>query len=367
MNNNSVSSIYTQKTNCLEKKDSLKPNKQDLVSDEIELTKILCMHLENEKFDINATIMIIKILKDKRIVYSEISNHLFTKASKSSSNSSDSVAVFLSNVYTLKEQVLNSDDPSFNEIRHIVLKIYDHTQLANHQVSVFKFGQDQFDTYLKSSDYINQKIDSVNSQVLSLVALFTAMAFLVFGGLSSFESIFSNIKNVSLVKILILASVWGIGIINVIAVFMFFTSRIIGKSFSITSNSDSNTDSIFHRYPYLVISNYILGSIFLLSCWLYLFLNKYNINLNAKWKNISKLKAYTPTRVAIIVLFLIILLFLLYMYKKLFSTAQIQESVESDSEAPKKGKTNENCSKKASVISNNNKLQKKKPSKMKKK
>lgn len=284
MENTNVSALYTQKINNQSIVDSSINSGSSIVKNSSELTALLCIFLENEKFDFNATIEVIRSLKSEKLIYSEISNHLFV-------TSKENVATFLSNVAKLKEKVFDPNSKEYEDLRHIVLKLYDHTQLANHQVNMFKIGQERFDNQLKSSDFfnekiesnretidsmikennnfINQKIDSVNSQVVSLVALFTAMAFLVFGGLSSFESIFSNIQDVSVLKLLMLSSVWGIAILNTIAVFMFFTSRVIGRSFQ-ADPSENNT--LFNRYPYLILGNYILLSIFFISSSLYLYI-----------------------------------------------------------------------------------------------
>lgn len=303
MDKNSIPDLYLNKTRrakrigltntCNEtKKDS-----QPFVKDSSTLTQILCMYLEKEEFEIDSAIEVIKNLKTERLLYSEISNRLFSFAQKDNSDSRN-VAIFVSNVDILKEKILNTNNAEYEDIKPIVLKLYDHTQLANHQVSVFKVGQEQFDTYLKNSDYMNKKdstisakldnavdqmttkvdskIESVTSQVVSLVALFTAMSFLVFGGLSSFESIFSNIQDTSLLKLIILSSVWGFAILNTIAIFMFFTSRVVGKSFKI---SVQNANTLFKQYPYIILSNYTLLSILLFSSWLYMYVKKFGYKL----------------------------------------------------------------------------------------
>jgi len=50
----------------------------------------------------------------------------------------------------------------------------------------------------------------------------------------------------------------------------FFTSRVVGKSFKVSENANT----LFRQYPYIVLCNYILLAIFLLSSWLYLYVKK---------------------------------------------------------------------------------------------
>lgn len=277
---NDFTSKYTKRNKTTNISKTPKPANISLSDDPYELTRILCSCLESKQFNAQSAIAIIEVLKTKKLIYSEISNHLFCA-------SRDNVANFISNIEILKEQVTNSNNPNNQEIEHIVLKLYDHTHLANHQINVFKIGREELDTQLKNSDYLNteiksliskvdERIESVNSQVISLVALFTAMSFLVFGGLSSFESIFSNIQETSLLKLIVLSSVWGIAIINTIGIFMFFTSKVVGKSFN---KSSSENDTLYNRYPYITLGNFILLSIFFISSFLYLYIKQFGYNL----------------------------------------------------------------------------------------
>lgn len=274
--------------------------------DEVTLTNILCDSLASDVFNVATAINILEHFKGKRIIYSIVSNRMFTLYDDKAQTSSNAGALFVSNVDKLKDDITCGND---NELKKIVMKLYDHTQLAIHQVNMFRLNKDQFENMVKNSDILNQKIESVNSQVLSLVALFTAMAFLVFGGLSSFESIFSNIQSVSLPKLIVLAAVWGLGITNIIAVFMFFTSRIIGKSFSVAKTDDT----LFHKYPYLIASNYSLISIFLVFSWVYVFLNEFDLHADFLCKDY-----WTPIRIIIAISLSVVLFFLYLLYRKFF-------------------------------------------------
>ncbi len=229
------------------------------------LTNILCstLKIDSNKYNIENSINVLRAFEGKRIIYSVISGFIFSISDKQ--GHSNEVADFTTNVDKLKELVLHNS--KYNDIKDKVIRLYDHTQLANNQINVFKLNKDEFENLIATSKTINQKFETSNSQSLSLVALFTAMAFLVFGGLSSFESIFSNLEKVSTLKLIVVASVWGLGILNVIAIFMFFMSKVIGKSFR---HTDEKGVTLFQKYPYLILGNYVLISIFIFSSSLFL-------------------------------------------------------------------------------------------------
>ena len=190
-----------------------------------------------------------------------------------------------------------SEDSRYQDLRPYAIRLYDHAHLALNQINVFKLSKEDFESIISSSETINTKMESLSSQVLSLVALFTAMAFLVFGGLSSFESIFSNINNTSTLKLIILSTIWGLGILNTIAVFMFFTSRIIGKSFR-QDNRDNAT--LFQKYPYLILGNYILILIFTVCCSLFFITKNFDLSQNVFSANFWNIKKVLILAVSII-------------------------------------------------------------------
>ncbi len=104
-----------------------------------------------------------------------------------------------------------------------IVKIWDHVNLAQNQYSVLSQTDDEyrkkFDELMSPvQDKINNEMRtnmadlsrSMSEQLLSLVGIFTALAFLLFGGISSLENIFSGIQTVSLLKLVILGCVWGV-------------------------------------------------------------------------------------------------------------------------------------------------------------
>ncbi|MFW5670184.1 MAG: hypothetical protein ACOCM4_13265 [Acetivibrio ethanolgignens] len=106
-----------------------------------------------------------------------------------------------------------------------------------------------------------------------MVGIFTALAFLIFGGISSLDSIFSNAE-LPVLKIIIIGSVWGLCIINLVFVFLFCISKM--ANFKLES-IDKEDASIFQKYPIVWWSNFVIISIMLFCMWGH-YLMRRNIN-----------------------------------------------------------------------------------------
>lgn len=105
----------------------------------------------------------------------------------------------------------------------------------------------------------------LNSQLLSMVAIFTALAFLIFGGISSLDNLFSDMS-ISISRLMILGSIWGLGIMNIVFVFLFCVGKMTQVNFKSNQSEDA---TIFQRYPVVWWCNYFMAFILALSCWLH--------------------------------------------------------------------------------------------------
>ncbi len=163
-----------------------------------------------------------------------------------------------------------------------IVKIWDHVNLAQNQYNVLSQTDDEyrkkFDKLMspvqeKINDEMRTRITelsrNMSEQLLTLVGIFTALAFLLFGGISSLENIFSGIQTTSLLKLVILGCIWGLCLVNLIFVFLFCVSKMTKLSFSSTENGNA---SIFQKYPIFWWTNYIIITILLVSSLLYFFI-----------------------------------------------------------------------------------------------
>ena len=105
----------------------------------------------------------------------------------------------------------------------------------------------------------------MNGQLLTMVGIFTALAFLVFGGITSLDNIFS-VHGIPLLKLMVICSLWGLTIINLVFVFLVCVSKMTKITFSSTENSKA---SVFQKYPIVWWTNLLLCSILALLSWLY--------------------------------------------------------------------------------------------------
>lgn len=104
----------------------------------------------------------------------------------------------------------------------------------------------------------------MNVQLISLVAIFTALSFLVFGGISSLDNIFAGAKDIPILKLVVVGSIWGFCIMNMLFVFMFFVVKI--AKLNLSSTDDVNA-GILKKYPLVCWCNFAVVSIFILSSW----------------------------------------------------------------------------------------------------
>lgn len=212
-----------------------------------------------------------------RLLYSVISEYIFQL-------SEEKTDAFNSNLETLVEYTLNKQDKLHIEkeeccqqdrTKQSILKLWDHVNLAINQSRNLKQSDEEFKKKFTDhivpvrkdvDDQLNEFTRSMNSQLISLIGIFTAMSFLVFGGINSLDNIFSGAFSIPLLKLMIIGCIWGLCIINLVFIFMFFISKMV--SLNITSNT-SPSANIFQKYPLVWWSNLVIGALLIISTWLF--------------------------------------------------------------------------------------------------
>ena len=194
-----------------------------------------------------------------RFFYSYITQYIFDE------ENDDRIGRLLVNINSITERIYYSDSTkelsgnerdksnSTNKIAVsrsqylMIFKLYDHCNLANKQRLAYKTTKEDIETKIRETatstikeneELIYSKIrdyeKSITSQLIGLVAIFTALSFVIFGGISSFGSIFQIIETASLLKILIILDVWFICMFNLFALFIQMIAMITDKQFKIT-------------------------------------------------------------------------------------------------------------------------------------
>ena len=208
-----------------------------------------------------------------RLLYSTITQFIYEISLKDNEHNE-----LTGNMTTNVSNLLNSHNDKN------IVRLWDHINLAVCQTKSLKETDEDFDKkFQKRSPEILEKMDKKCSenqtQLISLVAIFTALSFLVFGDLTALQSIFSNINNACLSKIIILALLWGICTFNTITLFIYFICKVSGKGF-ICKDEDKVT--YFEKYPIVVIGNYILCSLLACSLWYYFYVYVLNKSIDIK-------------------------------------------------------------------------------------
>ena len=207
--------------------------------------------------------------KYHRILYSSFSNKVF-EWSKTENNYTDNAIVNLSS--TVNKIEINN----FEKEDSILLKMLDHIQLAIHQVEMMELSDNKIEPYLsKSVSAFDKKItdqvkevnnsissqtkkindlknsvkkdieaqkDSLMSQMIAIVAIFVGISFVMFGGMSLINDLFTHVDGqpVPLVELICLGCLIGIVMIVVMYCFIMFI-------LSITRNKMLRAKKIFFK------------------------------------------------------------------------------------------------------------------------
>ena len=286
---------------------------------------------DSSQFDeTNAFNMIFRYIKGyKRLLYSQISNIIYAFYNEhTTEEATTALGTMISNIekvvaYTgtqdyrdRKENVAKPEEKKlYEDTEKALIKIWDHVNLAQTQYSGLKQTDEEYKRKFNNSitPFKEELVKDMNAQLLTMVSIFTALAFLVFGGISSLGSIFSN-HEISLLRVIILGCIWGLCILNLIFIFLFSIGKMTRLNFK--SNIDPNAN-IIQKYPIVWWSDLIILTILACSIWTY-YIRKENIDsgFNA-WCSKSPEFAMWGGYALILVSFIIILvIFMKQTWKK---------------------------------------------------
>lgn len=250
----------------------------------------ICKYLAKENDEFVAAefcgLILEYIKKYDRLLYASISDKIFFYKT---SNKEDRISSMLANieitsdfVYSVatkneyEELVKKYSEVQVN-LKKIIIKISDHMNLAIKQTESLKLSKKEYEDRFQESmkPIISDMQKEMNAQLITLVGIFTALAFLVFGSISSFENTFTMLDK-PIFKLMLVGTIWSIGLINLVFVFLFCVSKMTDLSFKSTENVNA---SLFRKYPIVAWANYFLISILALSA-VGLFITENKITLN---------------------------------------------------------------------------------------
>lgn len=226
-------------------------SKWDIMTQSMEKL-INTLNIDSNKFSSKITYEKLCKYKDEheRLLYTVLSDKIFScyKNSDKITDENDEVGNILSNIDALLVYCEEKNEISKeNNIHNIVLKLKDHANLATRQYRALKQTDEEYQQKFdkKISGFREKVTQEMSAQLITLVGIFTAIAFVVFGGLSSLESIFSNKR--PLIEIIVIGSLWMLGMINLVFIFLKGISNMTKLDIS-----SKNSDNLLEKYIWII-------------------------------------------------------------------------------------------------------------------
>ena len=258
-------------------KDEQKNSSADYIQKMGKEMDIICEELSKETKTFKAKNFFDKIheyiMKNDRLIYTHITNYIFMLKEENfgilQTNIDSVVSYMYSDEYQQDFSEWLDDNQKKLELektQRTVLKMWDHVNLARRQYLMFQRKDTEYEKIVdEKMEIVGAKISKeMTVQLISLVAIFTALSFLVFGGISSLDNIFDGAEDIPILKLIVVGSVWGFCIMNMLFVFIYFISKI--AKLNLSSTDDVNA-SVLKKYPLVCWCNLVVISIFVLSSW----------------------------------------------------------------------------------------------------
>lgn len=288
--------------------------------------------LNSDAFECNefTVKLLLFIEKFYRIQYSSLSALVYN----SDENTRTTIGINLdslvnySNSKSFEKLFYSDDETKKKQTKKILVKLWDHYNLATTQFYDLnrddfyeKFFNEKQEIEKEFNELINQEGRKISRDLIAMVAIFTAMSFLVFGGLNSLSSILTlSLKELPVLTIGVECLVWGICIYNLIYLFMYLISKLIDKP--ITSR-DSN--KFYQKHKVFLIGNLIIFFALSVTGWLYFIQTDFN-----GWY--SSLYGYFGVCTKFLLLFLYLVIFfiafLIHITKRLIKNTTNKENIE---------------------------------------
>ncbi len=238
----------------------------------------ICQKLDSRKCELKEVYELLKAYDKEyhRVLYSAISNYVFIAMGNVKPKEGGDEQLPLQ--FEIENLVQFARKQGDEKMLRIIIKLYDHINLAIRQYTCLRESADEYKKKFESNiePFKNELVRETNSQLLTLVGMFTALAFLIFGGISSLDNLFSEMNDLPMLKLVALGCVWGMCILNLIFIFLVCIGRMIHLPFKFTDKPDA---TIREKYSVVWVSDLILLLLLIFSLGV-LYIDKYELN---KW------------------------------------------------------------------------------------
>lgn len=181
--------------------------------------------LETQKYDPKKTVRNIEsyiLLSNKldRILYSEISNYAYALEMSER-------GIFATNLEKLLLYSLDDKNDVNDDCKKMIVKIYDHFQLALHQIE--NVNNIFANSIEEAKENLQKQIKVVEKEYISILGIFAAIVLAFVGGITFSTSVLQNISVVSVFRLLLVVDFLAFVLINVIYILVKFIFTINEK------------------------------------------------------------------------------------------------------------------------------------------
>lgn len=181
--------------------------------------------LETQRYDPLKTISSIDLYissnnKLDRILYSEISNYIFSLETTKR-------GIFATNLEKLLLYSLDEKNSVKDDSKKMIVKIYDHFQLALYQIE--NVNNIFANSIEEAKENLQKQIKGVEKEYISILGIFASIVLAFVGGITFSTSVLQNISSVSVFRLLLVVDFLAFILINVIYILVKFIFTINEK------------------------------------------------------------------------------------------------------------------------------------------
>ena len=184
------------------------------------------LSLNTQKYDPQKTVenisaYITSTNKLDRILYSEISNYVYSLEMSER-------GIFATNLEKLLLYSLNDNNEVSEDCKKMIVKIYDHFQLALHQIE--NVNNIFANSIEEAKENLQKQIKGVEKEYITILGIFAAIVLAFVGGITFSTSVLQNISATSIFRLLLVVDFLAFVLINTIYILLKFIFAINDKN-----------------------------------------------------------------------------------------------------------------------------------------